>query len=92
VALPQVGLAATSRSGEPRDAALGGAPFHDQALAALGLAGAGADREVELGGLPPVDERLLARSPAPPQAAVHASSKLRVAHALPACLNRGPSS
>ena len=70
-ALPQVGLAATSRGGEPRDAALGGAPFHAQGLAALGLAGAGAEREVELGGLPPVDERLLVPPPGPPRAAVH---------------------
>jgi hypothetical protein len=57
--------------GQPLGAALGGAPFHDQALAALGLAGAGADLGVELGGLPPVDERLLVRS-RPPRAAVHA--------------------
>lgn len=46
-------------AGGGQDATLGCAPFHAQALTALGLSGAGANLEIALGGDPPVDSRLL---------------------------------
>lgn len=54
----QVGLTV---AGGGQDATLGGAPFHAQALTALGLSGAGASLEIAFGGDPPVDGRLLVR-------------------------------
>ena len=54
----QVGLTV---AGGGQDATLGGAPFHAQALTALGLSGAGADLQIAFGGDPPVDSRLLVR-------------------------------